>query len=88
MRYIFYCNTILKNQGAGMDYKQSFNKRAEQNLRSALGELQNGKMACEGLDCPECYFYSGSNPAGLRCEIVNVEIKICCLLKSMEKGVY
>jgi hypothetical protein len=71
-----------------MAYKEDFMERAKQNLVTALGEFQNGKMACEGLDCPECYFYSESSPAELRCEIINTELKICCLLKAMEKDGY
>jgi hypothetical protein len=68
-----------------MTCKESFTERAKRNLVAALREFQDGKMACDGLACPECCFYSGSNPAGSRCEIVNTELKICCLLKATEK---
>jgi hypothetical protein len=85
---VLYDDTKLKNKEIRMSYKENFMERAKQNLITALGEFQNGKMACEGLDCPECCFYSGSSPAGLRCEIINMELRICCLLKAMEKDGY
>ncbi|MDR0495015.1 MAG: hypothetical protein LBG95_05240 [Treponema sp.] len=71
-----------------MTNKEIFMERAKNNLITALSEFQNGKMDCEGLVCSECCFYSGSNPAGSRCEIVNIELKICCLLKASEKEGY
>jgi hypothetical protein len=71
-----------------MVYKETFVERARRNLVTALGEFQNGKMACEDLKCPECCFYSGGSPAGARCEIINIELKICCLLKVIEKEGY
>jgi hypothetical protein len=71
-----------------MTNKESFMDRAKHNLVTALGEFQNGKMRCEGLQCLDCSFFSGNNPAGERCEIVNIEMKICCLLKAMEKDGY
>ena len=68
-----------------MTGKEVFFDRAKRNLVAALGEFQNGKMNCDGLKCQDCCFYSGSNPAGAKCEIVNMELKLCCLLKAMDK---
>ena len=62
-----------------------FMDRARQNLIEALGSFQNGKMSCDEQKCEDCCFYSASNPAGHRCEIVNLELQICRLLKAMEK---
>jgi hypothetical protein len=76
---------ILLCREIAMDAREEFLNRAKSNLLAALAEFQGGKMNCEGLKCEDCCFYSGSNPAGERCEIVNMEIKICLLLKSMEK---
>ncbi|MDR3311127.1 MAG: hypothetical protein LBS90_07250 [Oscillospiraceae bacterium] len=64
---------------------ESFREKTRKGLFAALAEFQNGNMKCDGIRCEDCDFYSAYNPAGDRCEIVNVELKLCRLLKCMEK---
>jgi hypothetical protein len=71
-----------------MTDKDSFMERARKNLFTALAAFQNGQMNCEDVKCKDCSFNSESRPAGDRCEIVNLELKISSLLKAMEKDGY
>jgi hypothetical protein len=72
-------------QGEKMGGREIFLDDTRKHLLTALEEFQGGRIKCGELPCQECPFYSGHNPAGNRCEIVNIELSICRLLKAMEK---